>query len=390
MDKGHVQQEQPAIQDVIADSFEEELSLSARRGTTSSSTALAVPSQPGRRAGAQHSSDFNVSEGLLAELHALDGASVPRERPPEFFFRIVAAGMQKTHTFLGKQVVGLDHDCVVAGLQAKARAQDKASPSVALSPCGLPRPMKLHLHISTSTSDESSLRVWGRGEMHAADLCSSLLTVSSPRGVDEWILARLSESAMEDPSADGLCLKTLQSLIDALQNLAMAEAVVLLKHRGWFLRELAPGQKFEGWMPQSEKYIWCRDGLPKHATLVCLVLSPKMFQLGLELLPLNQPVQYYQTLLALLRAGSSELGRLKPGKGSRYYTQLQNDPSNWAAAEGPNRSSLASAVQRPQPSDAFELEDDRGYTGHGSSKSDNSLLHVGLDVGSCCSAHRLE
>ena len=349
--------------DVEGGSFEDEVNLSTMLGNTSGSSALALvppePVQPGRTTGEQLCPNFNVSEDLFEER--LYGTPALREGASEFFFRIVASDMHKTHQFLGKQVAALDHDCVVAGLQPGTQGQGEACTSVTLRP---PQPMKLHLHVSASSPDESALRVWGRGEMQAADLGSSLLRVSTPLGVDEWVLARLSNSAaLEDPSADELSLQRLQSLIDAIQELAMAEVLVLLKHRGWCLRELPPGQKFTGWMPQTEKCIWCRAGLPRQAILVCLALSPKIFQLGLELLPHNQPTQYYNTLLALLSAGSSELGKLKPNQRAKYYAQLQKDPSNWAAADAQTQPASAPAV-RPQPFDAYELEDEFGYTGH--------------------------
>ena len=366
MDKGHVQQELRAIVDVEEGSFEDEVNLTTMHGNTSGSSELALavpqPVQPGRTTGAQVCHDFNVSEDLFEEQHDLYGAPALREGASEFFFRIVASDMHKTHKFLGKQVATLDHDCVVAGLQASTQGRGDACTSVTLRPHGFPRPMKLHLHVSTSSPDESALRVWGRAEMQVADLGSALLRVSAPLGVDEWVLARLSISALEDPCADDLCLKRLQSLVDSLQQLEMAEVLVLLKHRGWCLRELPPGQKFTGWMPQTEKCIWCRDGLPKQAILVCLVLSPKIFQLGLELLPHNQPMQYYNTLLALLSAGSSELGKLKPSQRARYYAQLQKDPSNWAAADAQSQLASAAAV-RSQAFDADGLEDEFGYTG---------------------------
>ena len=367
------------------DEFEEEPGFLGRRSShvlaladgasaaSADALALALPSSaPMMRAAidAQPLVGFNVPQ-----KHFQDSEDLTRPRPPnpvadqagvpaghqDFFFRVVDSDMQKSHILLGK-AAKLGHDCVVAGLQKVLSqvglGQDVASASCTLSPQGFPRPMKLHQHVASQPGQHGSLRVWSKAEAQAGDAGLPFITVSGPMDIDAWILTRVSDAARVAASAVGRSPKHLKRWVDALDGLAAAELLALLKDCGWSLCRVAKGDKISGWSPESEKFIWCRDGLPNRVVLVCLALSSKLFQYGLKTLLFNQPLQYYNALLALLRAGSTRLGDLPSKRSSKFYAQVQADPQNWQTAVDGG----------PALCDDLELEDEPGFSGQMSRK----------------------
>ena len=100
------------------------------------------------------------------------------------------------------------------------------------------------------------------------------------------------------------------------------EAMLELTLRGWSYEVQQPSQNLPVCKHDSRK-VWFFDKSPSLPYLRTLLLSPALFDLGLQQLHHLQPVAYYKTILALMKSAPSRLNEVLPNQPLPFYQVLQ-------------------------------------------------------------------
>ena len=130
-------------------------------------------------------------------------------------------------------------------------------------------------------------------------------------------------------------------------DLVPFEGMLELARRGWVYHRVKGSRKIKSLLPDGEKTWYFNKTVCKYYLRV-LLISGKLFSLGLKEIFHFQPAAYYKTLLLLSRVNATMLNTVRPWQTRSYYVLLQQQAGSKVQPRSRDQSEFEFEVEKSQ------------------------------------------